>query len=97
MRTFVALGALITVFSSAAGAEKVANWVKVVDHAEWQPRDSQGELVYRDKMWILGGWFNSFVPAPRDVTGQALGGRRSRQAAEQRSLVPVPSPRLVRG
>ena len=31
------------------------NWVKVTDHAGWQPRDSQGELVYKDRMWILGG------------------------------------------
>ena len=49
------------------GQGKVADWVKVTDHAGWQPRDSQGEVVYRDRLWILGGWFNSYEPCPRDV------------------------------
>jgi hypothetical protein len=43
------------------------NWVKVTEHAGWQPRDSQGEMVFRDQLWILGGWFNSFEAPPRDV------------------------------
>jgi hypothetical protein len=43
------------------------NWLKVADKAAWQPRDSQGELVHKDKLWILGGWFNSFEAPPRDV------------------------------
>ncbi len=43
------------------------DWEKVTDYAGWQPRDSQGEVVFDGHMWILGGWFNSFIPAPRDV------------------------------
>lgn len=43
------------------------NWVKVTDHAGWQPRDSQGEVVYNDRLWIFGGWFNSYAAPPRDV------------------------------
>ena len=43
------------------------NWVQVTDRAGWQPRDSQGELVFQDRLWILGGWFNSFEAPPRDV------------------------------
>lgn len=42
-------------------------WVKVNDRADWQPRDSQGEVVFQDRMWILGGWFDSFHSPPRDV------------------------------
>ena len=42
-------------------------WVRVTEQAPWQPRDSQGEVAYRDRLWIFGGWFNSFKPAPRDV------------------------------
>jgi hypothetical protein len=45
----------------------------VADRAGWQPRDSQGELVFRDRMWILGGWFNSFAASPRDVWNSADG------------------------
>ena len=35
--------------------------------AAWQPRDSQGEFVFNNRLWILGGWFNSFEAPPRDV------------------------------
>jgi Kelch motif len=50
-----------------------SNWVKVTDHADWQPRDSQGEMVFNDRLWILGGWFDSRQPAPRDVWASADG------------------------
>ena len=43
------------------------DWVKVTDKAEWKERDSQGELVYKDKLWIFGGWFDSYEAPPRDV------------------------------
>ena len=42
-------------------------------HADWQPRDSCVELVYRDHMWIMGGWFNQDLPNPRDVWKSADG------------------------
>jgi hypothetical protein len=51
----------------AYAQEKAPNWVKVTDQAGWQPRDSQGEVVYNGKLWIFGGWFNSFEAPPRDV------------------------------
>ena len=53
--------------------EPSVRWTKVTDAAGWQPRDSQGELVYRDRLWIFGGWFNSFAPPPRDVWSSADG------------------------
>src|SRR5688500_18605119 len=42
-------------------------WVRETPQAQWQARDSQGEVVFRDKLWILGGWFNSYEAPPRDV------------------------------
>src|SRR6185369_14865013 len=51
----------------AQAEDKAPDWIRVTDKAEWQPRDSQGELVYRDQLWIMGGWFDSFKAAPRDV------------------------------
>jgi len=51
----------------AQGAEQAPSWVKATNQAEWQPRDSQGEVVYKDQLWIFGGWFNSFEAPPRDV------------------------------
>lgn len=49
------------------GQSPSANWVKVTDQAGWQPRDSSGEVVFKDQLWLLGGWFQSFEAPPRDV------------------------------
>lgn len=43
------------------------NWVCVNEQADWQARDSQGEFVHDDHMWILGGWYTPQTPNPRDV------------------------------
>lgn len=63
---------LVTVLLACAvqplpGQQKNPNWVLETRNAEWQPRDSQGEVVYKDQLWILGGWFNSYEAPPRDV------------------------------
>lgn len=53
---------------AAAAAEPPApDWIEVTKHAQWRPRDSQGEAVFRGQMWLLGGWFDSKSPPPRDV------------------------------
>lgn len=49
------------------------DWVLETNAAAWQPRDSQAEFVYRDRLWVMGGWFNSFEPPPRDVWSSADG------------------------
>ena len=43
------------------------DWVRETEKAPWQARDSQAEWVFRDQLWIGGGWFNSFAAPPRDV------------------------------
>lgn len=50
-----------------------ADWVKETGQAEWRARDSQGELVYRNRLWIFGGWYDSFSAPPRDVWSSADG------------------------
>ena len=40
-------------------SHRVPTWVKVRDDCPWTPRDSAGELVFRDRMWLFGG----FTPA----------------------------------
>ena len=52
---------------NAPGQEVAPDWVKVTDNAPWAPRDSSGELVFRDRLWLLGGWLDSFSAPPRDV------------------------------
>ncbi len=58
---------------SAFDENRAPNWVQVTNRTGWQPRDSQGEVVYRGRMWILGGWFNSYRPAFRDVWSTSNG------------------------
>ncbi len=40
------------VWSSADGV----NWVKVTSAAQWPPRLWFSSVVYRDHLWVLGGW-----------------------------------------
>lgn len=73
-RQVMLLGGVLIANGVAGAAERVApDWRLVTGAAGWQPRDSQGELVYRDKLWILGGWFNSMEAPPRDVWASADG------------------------
>lgn len=51
----------------AVADDRTHDWVKVADKAAWQPRDSSGEVVFKDKLWILGGWFDSYHAPPRDI------------------------------
>ncbi len=41
--------------------------------ASWQARDSQAEWVFKDQLWIGGGWFQSFEEPPRDVWSSSDG------------------------
>jgi len=56
---------LVTIFSVAQ--ERKLNWVEETQKAPWQPRDSQGEFVYDNNMWILGGWDTAQTPNLMDV------------------------------
>lgn len=64
-------GLVLALHIDSGAADRVAdaspNWVKVTEKAAWQARDSQGEVVYRDQLWIFGGWFDSYAAPPRDV------------------------------
>jgi hypothetical protein len=48
-------------------------WVRVTQKAGWTARDSQGELVFKNRLWLFGGWMNSFEAPPRDVWSSADG------------------------
>ncbi|MDR3637884.1 MAG: galactose oxidase [Isosphaeraceae bacterium] len=66
-RRFVVLASLLLLPVSSRADDRILDWVKVTPSAAWQPRDSSGELVYKDRLWLLGGWFDSFAAPPRDV------------------------------
>src|SRR3972149_6862093 len=61
-QSLIVLSFLIVQAPFLGAQEKAPNWVKVTDQAGWQPRDSQGEVVYQDHLWILGGWYNGRLP-----------------------------------
>lgn len=63
----------IGVTSVAVAQDRTLNWVRVTEKAAWQARDSQGEVVFKDQMWIFGGWFDSYGAPPRDVWSSADG------------------------
>jgi hypothetical protein len=67
---FRLFGLTIAVFTGLHGQD----WTRVAE-APWTPRDSQGEVVHNGRLWILGGWFNSFEAPPRDVWSSADGQR----------------------
>jgi hypothetical protein len=63
---FIAANAAV-ISGSLPAQEQGPDWVQATAQAGWQARDSQGEVVYRDRLWMFGGWFNSNEAPPRDV------------------------------
>ena len=74
MRNVIFSSLILSVLLKSAPvyAQKL-NWVQETANAGWQARDSQGEFVYKDQLWVLGGWFNSKEAPPRDVWSSANG------------------------
>ena len=72
-RLALVLGLFLACGKSALCEKKAPDWVEVTGKAGWRARDSCGELVYRDRMWLFGGWFDSYSAPPRDVWNSADG------------------------
>lgn len=66
-RLWLVLVLMLSVTAIGHSATPVPDWVKVASTAPWQPRDSCGEVAFGGKLWLMGGWFTSFVATPRDV------------------------------
>jgi hypothetical protein len=62
-----AVSIILLTHSFIFAQDTTPKWIKEADSTDWKARDSQGELVYNNKLWILGGWFNSYEAPPRDV------------------------------
>jgi hypothetical protein len=59
------------------------HWQQVTDHAPWNPRIWFSAVVYRDRMWILGGWSNH----PSRNWGDVWHSRDGREWTQLRSNV----------
>jgi hypothetical protein len=72
--------------------EEGPDWVCVTKHAQWEPRDSCVELVFKDHLWIMGGWFRQDLSNPRDVWKSADGSHWEKvihQAPWEKSDLPL--------
>lgn len=59
--------------ASCVASPASVEWTQETAAAPWNVRDSAGEMVFGNRMWIMGGWFNSFQPTPRDIWASADG------------------------
>ena len=63
---------LLMAFISQRCMAAEIDWV-LEGKAAWQARDSQAEWIFKDQLWIAGGWFQSFEEPPRDVWASSDG------------------------
>ncbi|MBI2503509.1 MAG: cadherin-like beta sandwich domain-containing protein [Candidatus Latescibacteria bacterium] len=42
-------------------AHVTPTWVRVQEHCSWSPRDSAGEVVFKGRMWLFGGYTPGLV------------------------------------
>jgi hypothetical protein len=47
---------MVLLMSTLLPAFAQSDWKQVLEHAPFEPRDSAGELVFQNKMWIIGGY-----------------------------------------
>ena len=73
MRKLLILALIIGLYRTVSFAQQNPDWIQESPAVAWQARDSQAELVYNNKLWIFGGWFNSKEAPPRDVWNSADG------------------------
>ena len=59
------------------------HWERVAEHAPWTPRIWFSAAVYRDRLWILGGWSNH----PSKNRGDVWYSRDGKEWAQLRSNV----------
>ncbi len=64
--TMLMLALPVFLYSDEPSEAKFA-WKLETTNAGWQARDSSGEAVFKNQLWILGGWYDSFSAPPRDV------------------------------
>lgn len=71
--TVVCLLQCLLVCQTAFSQQTSPNWVRIAEKTAFVPRDSCGEMVYKDRLWLIGGWVNSYEDPPRDVWNSSDG------------------------
>ena len=44
-----------------------SSWRKEVAKASWMERDAASAIIFKDRVWIFGGWLHPYLPSPRDA------------------------------
>jgi len=58
----------------ATGARRYGgDWVRVLEHAPFAPRDTSEGVVFKGKMWLSNGWLGDNPPPERDLWTSADG------------------------
>lgn len=73
---------LVFIGLQAMGQHSSIDWNQVSEKAPWRARDSQGEVVYKNNLWIFGGWVSSRDPNLLDVWKSRNGKRWIRTVEE---------------
>ncbi len=57
-RATIGTGPVVTaaVVGEACDVEPRYRWIQITNQAAYAPRDGAGALVFKDRMWLLGGW-----------------------------------------
>ena len=66
---------LLMIGRSPLLGQTAPDWVRATERVTFRARDSSGEVVFHDRMWILGGWLDSYSEPPRDVWSSVDGVR----------------------
>ncbi|MEO8766587.1 MAG: hypothetical protein ABI416_19960, partial [Ginsengibacter sp.] len=72
-RLLISASIIILINLSVIAQGRKIEWVEETKKAGWQGRDSQGEFVYDNHLWILGGWDTPETPNFLDVWKSADG------------------------
>lgn len=84
-RALLATVPLLSVLGSSCGsgqapvdslcvpAPQSVPWSLVTSTSAWSPRDSAAEYAFRGRLWMMGGWEDSFAPNPRDIWSSSNG------------------------
>ena len=94
-RTILATLVLALATGDVDAQRPTPQWLRVTEAAPWQPRDSQGEVAYRDQLWIFRRVVQ-FVrrPTPRRVE---FGRRQSLAEGHRRGALETQRPADVAG
>src|SRR5437667_261720 len=85
---------LVPVFAFSDG--RVLNWVQVTDQAGWRPRLAAGAVVFKRRVWILGGTENYYFGDEKSLKNDVWSSADGKEWKQETANAPW-SPRAYHG